>query len=59
MALLTTTQSSQELKKMRLILISEYRKVAAKPSSYYLELKRLEKEIFVAEKLEEFRKNKK
>jgi len=58
MALLTTTQSSKELKKMRLTLLGEYRRVLAKPSSYYEELKRLNKEIMVAEKLEEFRNKK-
>ncbi len=40
--LLTTSQSSQELKRMKTLLFSQYRKVEAKPCSYYIEMKRLE-----------------
>lgn len=55
MALLTTVQSSRQLKEMKSLLVQQYRRVEAKPCSYYIELKRLTKEIDVAEKLEQFR----
>lgn len=43
---------------MKSLLIQQYRKVASKPISYYVEFKRLTKEIEVAEKLEQFREQK-
>jgi hypothetical protein len=55
MALLTTSQSSKQLKEMKQLLFSQYRRVQSKPCSYYDEMKRLDKEIMVAEKLEQFR----
>ena len=58
MALLTTSQSSRQLKEMKSLLVQQYRKVQSKPCSYYEEFKRLTKEIEVAEKLEQFREQK-
>lgn len=55
MALLTTGQSSRQLKEMKQLLFSQYRRVQSKPCSYYIEMKRLIREIEVAEKLEQFR----